>query len=156
MRPRFYGAPARNRRPRASLQILSAGLALLVGACSADSGPELVPKGMSCVDDSQHCVSERSSALGHLMNDKQRAWVRQPAPAEAYASGVRLFAFKQRKRELTCEELAIGRKEAEAGPGTLRGPQGKGLRPDQVARGVMLSTEVSRELDNEFKRRCKA
>jgi hypothetical protein len=90
------------------------------------------------------------------MLDKGRAWVRQPAPPAAYASGVRLFAYKQRKRELSCDELAHGRKEADAGPGVLRGPEGRALTPAQVARGVMLAQEVSRELANETKRRCRA
>ena len=111
---------------------------------------------MACVDDSQTCVSERSAALNHLMSDKQRAWVHQPAPPEAYASGVRLFAFKQKKKEMSCDELAIGRREADAAPATLRGPQGKGLSPAQVSRGIMLAADISRELDGEMKRRCKA
>ena len=55
---------------------------------------------------------------------------------------------------LSCDELAIGRKEADAGPGILRGPDGKGLTMAQVSRGVMLSPEISRELSNEHKRRC--
>ena len=131
-------------------------LALLAAACSTDSTPQLNGRGMSCVDDSQTCVGERSAALNHLMNDNQRAWVRQPATPESYASGVRLFAFKQKKKEMSCDELAVGRREAEAGPGTLRGPQGKGLSPAQISRGAMLSTEVARELDGEMKRRCRA
>ena len=116
----------------------------------------LSQKGMACVDDSPGCISERKEALGQIMGDKQRQWVRQPASAEAYASGVRLFAYKQKKRELSCEELASGRREADAGPATLRGPQGKGLTPAQISRGVMLSGEVARELEVEMKRRCKA
>ena len=53
-----------------------------------------------------------------------------------------------------CEELGIGRKEAEAGPALLRGPEGRGLTTAQIARGAMLSQEVGRELGNEIKRRC--
>ena len=132
------------------------GTALLVAACGTDGGTQLTGRGMACVDDSQTCITERSAALNHLMSDKQRAWVQQPATPEAYASGVRLFAFKQKKKEMTCDELAIGRREAEAGPATLRGPQGKGLSPAQISRGVMLATEVARELDGEAKRRCRA
>ena len=135
---------------------LGLSLAVVVAACGTDGGAELNGRGMACVDDSQTCVSERGVALNHLMNDKQRAWVRQPATPESYASGVRLFAFKQKKKEMSCDELAIGRREAEAGPGTLRGPQGKGLSPAQVSRGAMLASEVARELDGEMKRRCKA
>ena len=155
MRPRF-GAAARTCNGGAAARALAAGLSLLVAGCSLDTGSQINPKGMTCVDDSQHCISERGSALSQLMGDKQRAWVRDQPPPAAYASGVRLFAFKQKKRELTCEELSLGRKEAEAGPGTLRGPQGQGLTPAQISRGVMLATEVSRELDTEMKRRCRA
>ena len=129
-------------------------VALLLAACTTDGGPEL-GKGLHCVDDSPGCLSERSATLANIMADKQKKWVREPAPAAAYASGVRLFAYKQRKRELTCEELTIGRKEADAGPNALRELEGKGLTTAQVARGVMLSQEVSRELSNELKRRCR-
>jgi hypothetical protein len=108
------------------------------------------------VDDSPNCISRRQAALKSLMSDKDRRWVRQPASAESYASGVRLFALKGRKRELTCEELALGRREADAGPGVLRGPAGRHLTPAQVARGAMLSGEVSRELAGEMRRRCRA
>jgi len=129
-------------------------LTLVLAACST-SGPELGAKGLQCVDDSPACLNERSTTLAHIMGDKQRSWVRQAPPPTAYASGVRLFAYKQRKRELSCEELAIGRKEADAGPAALRALEGTELTSAQVARGVMLSQEVSRELGNEMKRRCK-
>ena len=130
--------------------------ALAVSGCGSSGPQEVGGRGMSCVDDSQACISQRSSALNELMSDKQRSWVRQPAPAAAYASGVRLFAFKQKKRELTCEELQIGRREAGAGPAILRGPQGQGLATAQIARGVMLAEEVGRELATESRRRCGA
>lgn len=107
------------------------------------------------MDDSQACIAERGGALNQLLSDKSRSWVRQPAPAAAYASGVRLFAFKQKKRELSCDELSHGRREADAGPAVLRGPDGRSLTTAQVARGVMLAQEVGRELTTEQKRRCK-
>lgn len=131
-------------------------IALALAACGNGGPPELGAKGLSCVDDSPGCIAQRGEALKELVGDKSRGWVRQPAPPAAYASGVRLFAYKQRKRELTCEELAIGRREADAGPGVLRGPEGKGLSTAQIARGVMLAQDISRELGNEIKRRCKA
>jgi hypothetical protein len=129
--------------------------ALGLAACGTPGSENIGSGGMSCVDDSHACVSARGTALASLMNDKSRSWVRQPAPAAAYASGVRLFAFKQRKREMTCEELAIGKREADAGPGVLRGPAGRGLTHGQVARGVILAGEVSTELAREMKRRCR-
>lgn len=130
-------------------------LAGLAAGCGNGSVPEVGHKGLQCVDDSPGCIAQRSSALSELNNDRARSWIRQPAPPAAYASGVRLFAYKQKKRELSCDELAIGRREADAGPGILRGPDGKSLTTSQIARGVMLAQEVSRELASEAKRRCK-
>lgn len=76
----------------------------------------------------------------------------QPSP-EAYASGVRLFAMKTKKKELSCDELARGRQEADGAPSSLRSTSK--LTPAQVSRGVMFASEVSRELTNEMGRRCK-
>ena len=135
--------------------ILTLAGSLIVAGCSNEAPPEL-PKGLSCVDDSAGCIAQRTNALAELNNDKSRAWIHQPAHASAYASGVRLFAFKQRKRELSCSELTIARKEAEAGPAVLRGPDGKHLSTTQIARGVMLAQEVGKELGAEAKKRCKA
>jgi len=128
---------------------------LVLAACIGD-GASIEPVGMGCVDDSQRCIAERASARSQLLGDKSRTWVKQPASASAYASGVRMLAFKQMKRDMSCDELATGRREADAAPGTLRGPQGQGLTPAQISRGVMLAQEVSRELDTEMKRRCRA
>lgn len=136
--------------------ILVVALALAGCAGGDDGGAIALGKGQSCVDDSSTCIQERSQALNGLMADKSKSWMRQSPPPAAYASGVRLFAYKQQKRQLSCEELTLGRREAEAGPSTLRGTSGKGLTPAQISRGVMLSTEVARELDGEFRRRCKA
>lgn len=132
------------------------GAAAGVAACSAGVDNQAPAVGLSCVDDSKHCIDQRSAALHSIMSDKQRTWVREaPSPA-AYASGVRLFAFKTRKRELSCDELAIGRREADGAAMTLRGPGSHHLSPAQVSRGMMLGAEVSRELTAEMKRRCKA
>ena len=142
---------------RASIaSALGLSIAGVILASCGGGGPSELPKGLSCVDDSAGCVAERSAALSEISNDKSRGWIRQPVPAAAYASGVRLFAYKQKKRELSCEELTIGRREADAGPSVLRGPEGKSLTTAQIARGVMLAQEVSREIGNEMKRRCKA
>jgi hypothetical protein len=108
-----------------------------------------------CVDDSPTCIKARQSELNVILADRERRWIHQPASADSYAGGVRLFAFKKRKRDLSCVELAAAQKEAEAGPAVLRGPAGKHLTPAQVSRGAMLSTEVSRELQREIQRRCR-
>src|ERR1044072_6753085 len=121
--------------------------------------------GLTCVDDSSDCVAKRQRTLRYLVDDQDRAWVNAHAPAEAYASGVRLFALKSKKKDLTCDELAPrkndrdrdelahGKNEAARAPGVLR--SAGNLTPAQVSRGIMLASEVSRELGTEMKRRCR-
>lgn len=137
---------------------LVAGIAgLAVAACSANLDSSAGSHaGLGCVDDSSHCIDQRRVALHAIMSDKDRKWVREAPTPAAYASGVRLFAFKTRKTELSCDELAVGRREAESAPAVLRGPEGAKLTPAQVSRGLMLGAEVSRELAAEMKRRCRA
>ncbi len=158
---RFDHSPA----GKPSSAVLALALLLALGGCSGSGGlglslswPQLGGGGTSqpCVDDSSACIAERGALLKTMLNDKSRNWVREPAKPETYASGVRMFAFKGRKRELTCEELAIGRKEADAAPAALRGNASKGLSPAQVSRSMILASEVSRELQSEIKRRCNA
>lgn len=128
---------------------------LALAACSS-AGPQPGPPsaGLRCVDDSAHCVSQRAKVFDSYMADGSRSWVKQPASADAYASGVRLFAYSKRKRELSCDELRHGKREADAAPGHLRGGSGSHLTPAQISRGVMLAGEVSRELSKEIRRRC--
>ena len=127
------------------------------GCATGTLKPEAsVAAGLGCVDDSLGCQSKRRSALNALLSDKDRAWIQQPSSAAAYASGVRLFAFKKRKSELSCAELAIGHREAQAARATLRAAKAT-LTPAQIARGAMLGDEVGAELARERrKRRCKA
>lgn len=140
---------------RVSFRLICALMGLMATACSTGfNSPSQV--GMGCVDDSSHCIEQRRVALNAIMADNSRAWVREPATPEAYASGVRLFAFKTRKKDLSCDELAVGRREAENAPAVLRGSDASRLTPAQVSRGLMLGAEVSRELAAEMKRRCRA
>lgn len=141
-------------------RLVALAVALATGAlvlgCAGSGAPVVGARaGLSCVDDSPECIGRRQQTLRALVADHTRSWVREPASAEAYASGVRLFAFKSRKKDLPCDDLAHGRREADAAPGVLRGPAGKGLTTAQVARGIMFAQEVSRELGNEMGRRCR-
>lgn len=129
--------------------------ALLAACTSTEVTPPPQSVGLGCVDDSPHCVAERGSALKSLMADKSKSWVRSPASPSAYASGVRLWAFKQKKRELTCDELSIARREADGAAPTLRSAKGN-LTPAQISRGIMLAQDVGKELGNEHARRCRA
>ncbi|KAB2914872.1 MAG: hypothetical protein F9K29_14140 [Hyphomicrobiaceae bacterium] len=131
-------------------------LAMLASGCSG-LGVDDTKAGLSCVDDTPECVASRQATLNAMLADKENKWVREPATPQAHASGVRLFAFRTRKKELNCEELAYARREADGAAKILRGPDGKGLSPAQISRATMFAAEVSKELTAEMRsRRCKA
>ena len=133
-----------------------ASLGLLMVACSG-LGVEDPRAGLSCVDDTKECVDRRQTTLNSMLGDQDRKWVKEPSNPHAHASGVRLFAFRSRKKDLSCEELGHGRREADSVPKSLRGEGGKGLSPAQISRTNMLAAEVSKELAAEMRaRRCKA
>lgn len=130
-------------------------LAMLLAACaSGGANIEITRSGFSCLDDSQECIGRRQAALSQLQSDPNRSWMRESPTPEAYASGVRLFAMKTRKHELSCEELVRGKTEAEQAPGAIRA-LGSRITGAQASRSLMLAGEVSRELSNEFARRCR-
>jgi hypothetical protein len=143
------------RLPKRPLPRLIAGISLALAACSGFGGDPRA--GLSCLDDSSECLEQRQTTLNAYLSDADRSWIAEPATPQAHASGVRLFAFRSRKKELSCEELARGRREADSVARTLHGPDGKGLPPTLVARATLLASEVSKELGAEMKaRRCKA
>lgn len=129
--------------------------ALMTG-CAGAPPPEIATPqaGLSCVDDSFDCITKRKATLNSLVADPKRSWIKDHPTPEAYATGVRMFAYKKKKKELSCEELAAGRKEADGATASLRSA-GKLLTPAQVSRGAMFAGEVGRELSNEMGRRCK-
>jgi len=134
---------------------LCCSLAAALTGCSVGTGIETDARaGLSCVDDSPQCISRRQTTLRHLVEDKDRVWVKEPATTEAYASGVRLFAYKKQKAVLSCDELAHGKREAEAARSALKNGASN-LTPAQVSRGTMLAAEVAKELQMEMGRRCK-
>lgn len=140
---------------RRTARIAALAAAVALSACSGGGNEGNPLSGLNCVDDSQHCIGERQGALKSMLADKDKRWVREQPTPTAYASGVRLFAFKSRKAHLTCEELALGKREAESAGTVLRGPGGAGLSPSQISRGAMLAAEVSKELDGELRKRCR-
>lgn len=140
-------------RARAATTVVIAAM-LVAGCANGASVPLTKGAGLSCVDDSSHCIKQRQYALNSILADSTHSWVHQPVSAEAYASGVRLFAYKKKKKQLSCKDLRRGQAEAQNARAVLRGPAGKKLSPAQVARGAMLGTEVARELKREIRRRC--
>jgi hypothetical protein len=146
---------ARSAASRLATSILLVATAAFVGGCALSTGPEIDARaGLGCVDDTPDCIARRQTTLRTFVDDKNRAWVKEPPTPEAYASGVRLFALKAKKKELSCDELAHGKREADAARASLASAGAK-LTHAQVARGNMLATEVGRELQREMKARCK-
>jgi hypothetical protein len=145
------------RRPtgRFLIPVSVAALATVLASCAAINLETAAtePPRADCVDDSPACVERRGAALKEMLADPKRRWVHEPANAHSYAAGVRLFAFRSRKRDLTCEELAHGKREADGAPAALNGPHSGGLSPAQKSRGTMLAAEVSKELASEMRRR---
>lgn len=127
---------------------------LAMAGCANNQSPgSLTSAGLNCIDDSPACIARRQTALTTLMSDNQRTWVHRKPSAEAYASGVRLFAYQKSKKKLTCDELGVGIREASGARASLQRAKAR-LTAAQVARGAMLGDEVSRELSREKKRRC--
>jgi hypothetical protein len=143
--------------PGTRKRALAAALGCLGIVASACTGFDDPRAGLSCIDDTPDCVGQRQATLKSMIADEDRKWVKEPSSPQAHASGVRLFAFRSRKKELSCEELAIGRREADSVPKALKGPEGKSMSPAQVSRANMFAAEVSKELAAEMRtRRCKA
>lgn len=140
---------------KATLLSAIVAVSACLAACASDPPAPPPQLGLRCVDDSAHCISQREKVFDSYMADKSRAWVKQPAAPEAHASGVRLFALSKRRKDLSCDELQHGKREADAAPAALRGPGGKGLTPAQISRGVMLAGDVGRELAKEISKRCR-
>jgi hypothetical protein len=147
--------PPAARRRTLGLFVLPVGLALALSGCGGGNGVAITSPeaGLRCVDDSPACIGHRQAALKFLLDDPSRSWVKQRPDAAAHASGVRLFAFKTKKKELSCTELQAGRTEAEGAPAALRTP-GNGLSTSQISRSVILAGEIGRELGREYNRRC--
>ena len=127
----------------------------LAGCAGAPDPAFAQQRGLKCVDDSNVCISQRKMVFDSYMADKSRAWIKQPAGPHEYASGVRLMAYSKTRKDLSCEQLAHAKDEADRGPASLSGGSYVGLTTAQVARGAMLAREVSRELANEMARRCR-
>ncbi len=127
----------------------------LAGCAGAPDPAFAQQRGLKCVDDSNVCISQRKMVFDSYMADKSRAWMKQPAGPHEYASCVRLMAYSKMRKDLSCEQLAHAKEEADRGPASLSGGSYVGLTTAQVARGAMLAREVSRELANEMARRCR-
>ncbi|MET0431066.1 MAG: hypothetical protein ABWX70_04385 [Hyphomicrobium sp.] len=142
------------RKSNAPFAFIMASIAL-AGCAGNEAALGDPARGLKCVDDSNVCISQRKMVYDSYMADSTRGWVKQPAGPHEYASGVRLMALSRKRKELSCSELEHGKEEADRGPSALSGGAYLGLTSAQVARGAMLSREVSKELAREIARRCR-
>ena len=131
--------------------LLACGLA----ACSS-AEPEIQQphSAAGCVDDSKRCIELRGQALKAMMADTKRGWVTRPETPAAYATGVKLFAYRGKKTELSCAELAHGREETRNLPQTLKPGSLPGMNDSRLAQVRDLSGQVNKELAREFDRAC--
>jgi hypothetical protein len=129
--------------------------AALLSAC-ATSEPALPPGSghITCLDDTPECIGRRQGLVRQLTGDNSRSWLKEPATPEAYASGVRLYAMKNKKKDMSCDELQRAKVETDGAATALRAA-GNRLTPAQISRGIMFAGDVGRELSNEMGRRCK-
>ena len=139
-------------RPTAPLVILLS--AILAGCSGTESTPPPSNPAAGCVDDSKHCIEMRGQALKGMMADPKRTWVTKPETAAAYATGVKLFAYKSKKAEMTCAELAHGREETRTMPQALKPGSVQGMNDSRLAQVRDLSGQVNKELSKEFDRAC--
>ena len=109
--------------------------------------------GLNCIDDSASCLAKRRQALDAIIADQTNEWIDKPATANSDASGVRLFAFRLKKKDLTCRQLRLGYKEAKSARSRLKTAESPQLTPALVSRGAMFADEVALELNREIKMR---
>ena len=128
---------------------------LSLAACSGTEPPPPPPNAAAgCVDDSKHCIEMRGHALKAMLADGKRTWVTKPESPAAYATGVKLFAYRGTRDKLTCAELAHGREETRSMPQTLKPGSVAGMNDSRLAQVRDMSGQVHKELAKEFDRAC--
>jgi hypothetical protein len=142
---------------RRLLVLTSAAGVLIVAGCSAPGSglplfPGVVPGEKTSSEgshDGSTCPTPEKCAteLKILVSDPIRDWVGQPLPADAYANGTRLFAYRALKKKLACDELGRALAETEAAAPSLQDARYDAARK--------LMSEVSRELSAEKSKRCR-
>ncbi|MEO1608082.1 MAG: hypothetical protein AAFR90_01830 [Pseudomonadota bacterium] len=130
---------------------------LIFGCAKPELQSDSLSLGLNCVNDSAECMAKRRTALNQILADDSARWIDQPASANADASGVRLFAYKMKKKTLTCDQLQRGYTEAMGARARLREANNTQLTPALISRGAILGDEVARELKREMRnRKCKS
>ena len=130
-------------------------LMTLTGCTPFTSSPEVAANpAAGCVDDSKVCIDKRMSSLKTMVSDPKRTWVYQQESPASYATGVKLFAYRATKGQLSCAELAHGRQETQTAAVSLKSGAVPGMNDSRLAQVRDLSTQVNREIGREFERVC--
>lgn len=129
----------------------------LTSGCSGTAGPSLFPMLKSEPEEEKPaekapepaCKTANACAgvLRKLVAGKDRAWVGQTLPPEAYGDGTRLFAYRALRKKLTCPELERAIEETASVRGKLSGEGNAGVRS--------LTGKVNTELRAERLARCR-
>ncbi|KAB2851212.1 MAG: hypothetical protein F9K44_02355 [Hyphomicrobiaceae bacterium] len=138
------------------LAAIAAGL-LLAACASFNSAPEVSNNpAAGCVDDSKQCIDRRMTTLKAMVSDPKRTWVFQQESPASYATGVKLFAYRATRSQLTCTELSHGRQETAEAAHSLKSGSVPGMNDSRLAQVRDMSSQVSKELGKEFDKACKS
>jgi hypothetical protein len=142
-------------RPAAA-SLAALALPLVAGCTGTEPTPVSANPAAGCVDDSKQCVERRMAALKGMVGDPKRAWITAPETPAGYATGVKLFAYRAKKADLTCAELAHGREETRNAPNALKSGSVPGMNDSRLAQVKDLANQVHKDLAKEFDRVCKS
>ena len=133
-------------RARHASTVYNATLTLsLVALALVGCATNKLPKVATCLDDSSGCISQRQATLNTMLADPNRAWVGKTPTPVVYATGVRLFAWRKSKSDLSCGELKSGIAET-GGARTTLAENIPGASKTRIGQIIALSDDVNREL----------
>lgn len=137
--------------------VVSAAVLALSQGCSGTSGLGLLPGFKSEAEEDKppeapahpRCKTANACAgvLKKLVSGKDRSWIGEPLPAEAYNDGTRLFAYRALRKTMTCPEIGRAVEETASVQGKLT------AKSDASVRSLM--GKVNTELRAERLARCR-
>jgi hypothetical protein len=122
----------------------------------AKAQPPNVPKSPPTTATNQYNCDKPEKCLDRLrllVENPDRAWIKQPEEPAAFANGVRLFAYSALHKKLSCDELALALLEIETVNKAFRGSAPR-VSPEQLIAVRALSARVAKELSAETAARC--
>lgn len=156
---------------RNALRIMPVSIGIILAGCAIGGGqaslptpsfldklmPASAPKPPPEPEKRSDCgtAAQCRIALKTMVDGRDRAWVGEKLPPDAYTDGTRLFAYRALRKRLNCRELSMAVDEVHAASSSLKGPM-PGVTPEQASRTRALSTEVEGELTKEKTARCRA